>query len=98
MGISLVFNVQDLVEVKGTLPQNSQGINADLEPIVVPSTSKLEAEKVLESRVKKATRHQVYMEHLIKRRHNLDSEATWVANLDFNKLGIYKDLLSTGVK
>ena len=69
-----------------------------MKPIVVLSINKLEDERVLESRVKKATRHQVYMEHLIKRRHNLDSEATWVANLDFNKLGIYKDLLSTGVK
>ena len=57
----------------------------------------LDVEKVLDSRVKKNTRHKVYMEHLIKWKNKPDSEETWVANTNFKKMGIVDDILSTGV-
>ena len=79
LGISPIFNVQDLVKFKGPLAevsQNSQGVSTNLEPIVVPSPTKLEAKKILDLEVKKTTRHKVYMEQLIKWRHKPNSEAT----------------------
>lgn len=69
LGIFLIFNLQDLVQFKGILPTNatnSQGLQDDLEPIVVPSTNKLDVENILDSRVKKDTQNKVYMEHLFK--------------------------------
>ena len=97
LGISPSFNVQDLVEFKGKLPQSCHGFNTNLEPTVVPSSSKLEVEQVLDSRVKKVTKHQGYMEHLIKLKGKPNSEPTWVPKVYFNKVGIPQDLLSIGV-
>lgn len=95
--ISPILNVQDLVEFKATLPQNSQGVSTDLEPVVVPQTSKLEVEQVLDTKVKKEKRHQVCMEHLIKSKGKLESVETWVAEANFKKANIPQDLLSPGV-
>ena len=53
----------------------------------------MEVEKVLETRLKKATRHKVYFEHLIKWKGKPDLEATWVAKANFKKLNIPFDLL-----
>ena len=93
LGISPIFNVQDLLEFKGTLPQISPGIQEDIEPTAAPKVTKLEVEKLLDSRVKKTTRHKVYMEHLIKWKEKPVSEATWVAETDFKKVGIPLDLI-----
>lgn len=95
LGISPIFNVQDLVEFKGTLPQISPGIQEDLGPAAAPKVTKLEVEKLLDSRVKKTTRQKVYMEHLIKWKEKPVSEATWVAETDLKKVGIPLDLLQT---
>ena len=95
LGISPIFNVQDLVEFKGTLPQISPGIQEDIGPATTPKVTKLEAEKLLDSRVKKTTRHKVYMEHLIKWKEKLVSEATWVAKIEFKNFCIPLDLLQT---
>ena len=95
LGISPIFNVQDLVEFKGTLPQISLGIQEDIGPAAAPKVTKLEAEKLLDSRVKKTTGHKVYMEHLIKWKEKPVSKATWVAETEFKKVGIPLDLLQT---
>ena len=73
----------------------SFGVSTNLELEVVPTKSKLEGEQVLASRVKKETRHQVYMKHLIKWKKKPKLEATWVAEAYFKKVGIPQDLLST---
>ena len=64
---------------------------------MVSSPIKLEAQKVLEFRVKKATKHQLYMACLIKWRHKKNLEATWIAKEDFKNVGISKEILSIGV-
>lgn len=56
-----------------------------------------QAEKVLDSRVLKKTRQQVYMEHLVKWMHKPDFEATWVPESDFVKSGIDLFLVSSAV-
>lgn len=71
----------------------SPDVHDDLEPTLVPTNRKQEVEKVLDSRMKKSTRHKVYMEHLIKWKGNPTSEATWVAEIDFKRLGIPLDLI-----
>ena len=93
LGISPIFNVQDLVAYKGDSSQISLDVHEDLEPALAPTNNKLEVEKVLDSRLKKSTRHKVYMEHLIKWKGKPTSEATWVAEADFKKLGIPLDLI-----
>ena len=95
LGISPIFNVQDFLDFKGTLPHISPGIQEDIEPTATPKVTKLEVEKLLDSRVKKTTRHKVYMEHLIKWKEKPVSEATWVAETEFKKVGIPLDLLQT---
>ena len=74
-----------------------QVIRKDVKSNVLPPQVQLEAKKVLDSRVKKTTKHKVYMEHQIKWKHRLDLEATWTEIEDFNKLGITKEILSIGV-
>lgn len=95
LGISPIFNVQDLVAYKGDPSQISPNVHEDLEPASAPTNSKLEVEQVLDSRVKKTTRHKVYMEHLIKWKEKPVLEATWVAETKFKKVGIPLDLLQT---
>jgi hypothetical protein len=95
LGISPIFNVQDLVAYKGDPSQLSPDVHEDLELASTPTNNKLEVEKVLDSRVKKTTRHKVYMEHLIKWKEKPISEATWVAETEFKKVGIPLDLLQT---
>ena len=85
--------MKDLVAYKGDPSQISLDVHEDLEPASAPTNNKLEVEKVLDSRVKKSTRHKVYMEHLIKWKGKPTSEATWVAEADFKKLGIPLDLI-----
>ena len=48
---------------------------------------------MLDSRVKKSTRHKVYMEHLIKWKGKPTSEDTWVVEENFKRVGIPLDLI-----
>ena len=41
-------------------------VKEDTKEVDIPTKSKPQAERVLDSRVKKTTRHVIYMEHLIK--------------------------------
>lgn len=88
LGISLVFNVADLIRYKGPvtdLDQKSVDVLKDMSNIALPPKDKLQAERILESRVKKSTRHKEYMEHLIKWKEKPESEATWVDEAHFKK-------------
>ena len=78
---------------KGDSSQIILDVHKYLEPIATPSVSKLKAKKVLNSRVKKSTRHKVYMEHLIQWKGKPNLEATWVAKAYFKKIGIPLDLI-----
>ena len=54
MGISLVFNVADLIKDKGTVSdevQNSQEIFKDISNVPLPNQEKPHADQILESRV-----------------------------------------------
>lgn len=102
LSISPIFNVAkaNLIKFKEPLTKfymNNKGIGNDEEPNVLPPKMQLEAERLLDSRVKKVTRHKVYMKHLIRWKHKPKSEATWVAATNFKKLGIVEDILSTVV-
>ena len=88
--------MQDLVAYKGILPQIRLDVHIDLEPIAAPNINKLEVEKVLDSRVKKYTRHKVYMEHLIQWKGKKTLEATWVAEIEFKNVGIPLDMFPLG--
>ena len=79
--ISPIFNVQDLMAFKGTLPHINIDFWDDIEPTASPKVSKLEVEKVLDSRVKKSTRHKVYLEYLIQWKAKPIFEAIWVAKI-----------------
>ena len=79
LSISPIINVADLVKFKGPLiemDRNNKEVGKDVEPDVLPPKMQLEVDKVLGSRVKKTTRHKVYMEHLIKWKHKPKSKAT----------------------
>ena len=72
LSISPIINVVDLVKFKGPLTEmdrNNKEVGKDVEPNVLPPKMQLEVDKVLGSRIKKTTRHKVYMEHLIKWKH-----------------------------
>lgn len=62
LALSLVFNVQDLVQFKGPIAMTN-GLNPEgettLSDIPVPPVSKPQAEEILDSRVKWQTRHGV---------------------------------------
>ena len=55
---------------------------------------KPQVDQILDSRVKKKTRHDIYMEHLIKWRNQTESEATWIAESEFKKKGITTEFLN----
>ena len=93
---SHIFNVQELVSFKDTLPQISLGVQIDIEPTTTCSVSPLKIEQVLDSRVNKYTRHKIYMEHLIKWKRNKTIEATWVAKTEFKKVDIPLDMFPLG--
>ena len=65
LSISPIINVAELVKFKGPLiemDRNNKEVGKDVEPDVLPPKIQLEANKVLDSRVKKTTRNKVYME------------------------------------
>ena len=100
LAISLVFNFSDLIRFKGYISQ--QGIAPprvlqDLDTNAMPKKKLAKVEKLLESKVKKATSHQVYIEHLIKLKDQPKSEATWVDEGHFKKFGIDPTLLDPKV-
>ena len=100
LAISPVFNVADLIRFKGEISQQSAAppkVLQDLNTNAMPKKKLAKEEKVLESRVKKTTRHQVYMEHLIKWKDQLESKATWVEEGHFKKFGIDPTLLDPKV-
>lgn len=99
LALSLVFNVQDLVQFKGPIAMldgpNLEG-ETTLSNIPVPPISKPRVEQILDSRVKKQMRHDVYIKLLIKW-HNLpEVEATLVVESDFKRVGIDVALLPPG--
>lgn len=98
LAISPIFNIQDLVKYKGPNVMEEEHIievDKNIPEISIPLQTKPQAEKVLDSRVKKKTRHGIYMEHLVKWKNQPESEATWVAEHEFKKRGISQDLLNT---
>lgn len=100
LAISPVFNVADLVMYKGEIAgqtRNQAKVLQDLDVNTLPQVKKPIAEEILETRVKKSTRHQVYMEHLVKSADQLVSEATWVEERKFKKLGIHPALTSSPI-
>ena len=46
---------------------------------------KPQAKRVLDSRVKKKTRHDIFMEHLIKWKDQLEYKAAWIVESEFKK-------------
>lgn len=68
-------------------------MNRDVEELKVPNLIKPQAEKIMDSRVKKKTRHKIYMEHLVEWRKQLESEVTWIPESDFKKHGIIEEFL-----
>ena len=69
-----MFNVAHLIKFKrasATIDLGNAEVSKDVTTAVQPPRVELEVEKVLDSKVKKTTRHKVYMEHLIKWRHRL---------------------------
>lgn len=69
MALSPIFNVVDLVQYKGTLLEECSRlseVSQSLSDLPLPPTPRFQAEKVLDSRVLKKTRHTAYMEHLVK--------------------------------
>ena len=92
-----IFNVQDLVELKGTLLHSSPGTHDDIEPILAPIVSQFEVDNVFDSRVKTSTMHKLYKEHLFKWKGKPTLEATWVTKTEFKKVDIPLDMLPLGV-
>lgn len=79
MSISPIFNMNNLIKYKGPEMKDEQyntEVNRDVEELKVPDQIKPQVEKILDSRVKKKTRHKLYMEHLVKWRHQPKLEAT----------------------
>ena len=60
----------------------------------LPPKNQPQAERILNSSVKKKTRHDQYIGHLIKWEHLLEEKATWVFRSKFENLGIDITLLS----
>ena len=100
LAISPVFNIVDLIIFKREINQQSTTsprVLQDLDTNAMPKKKPTKEDKVLESRVKKATGHQVYMEHLIKWKDQPEFEATWVEEGHFKKFGIDPALLDPKV-
>lgn len=97
LAISPVFNVADLIMYKGEIAgqtENQAKVLQDLDVNALPQVKQPIAEEILESRVMKSNRHQVYMEHLVKWAGQPMSEATWVEERKFKNLGIDPALLT----
>lgn len=98
MGLSPIFNLEDLVSYKGPIPKKGHDLLAtmeDLKALNLPVTPKPKVEKILNSRVAKQTRTKTYMEYLVKWQGKADSEATWLQETEFKKLGINPDLIQS---
>ena len=79
LAISLMFNVANLIRFKGDISQQGTTppkVLQDIDTNVMPKKKPAKVEKVLEYRVKKATMHKFYMEHLIKWKDQVKYKAT----------------------
>lgn len=85
MSISPIFNMKDLIKYKGpnVIEEYSTNMDDDVEELGVPIPTKPQAERILDSRVKKRTRNKTYMEHLVKWENPPESKANWIAEGDF---------------
>ena len=91
IGLSHVFNVENLVLYKGSIPATDQSLTKvinEAEELQLPSISSPKAKKVLSSWVSKKIGHKTYWEYLIEWKGKEDAKATWVKETKFQKLGI----------
>ena len=98
LNISPIFNVQDLIVYRGPeMTESTQKIeiDRDVRNIKIQPQPKLQAERILDSRVKKTTRRRVYREYLVQWRGLPVAEATWLDEEEFRKKGISSALLLT---
>jgi hypothetical protein len=98
LDISPVFNVQDLIPYKGpVIPESIQQkeIEHDVQDIRIQPKTKLQAEKILDSRIQKTTRRRVYREYLVKWSGLPEAEATWLDEAKCRSHGIGSALLPT---
>lgn len=100
LSLSPIFNVSEMVAFRGQIPKEGDrvsNVHKSLSDVSFPPPSIPQAEKVLDSRVYKKTRHQVYMEHRINWKDKPLSEATWVHDSDFSNFGIPSSFIPQGV-
>lgn len=97
MRICTTFNVEDLVAYKGPTQSSTLAKDLELQDIVAtlpkPSTSKLQAEKILSFKVHKVMRNKIYMKNLVKWQGKIESEDMGVVEGDFKKKGIDLSLI-----
>ena len=80
-----------LIQQKGAIVKEGKQnleVGEVIQEFKIPLQPKPQAKKILDSKVKKKTRHGIYMEHLIKWKDKLESKATWITKSDFRKRGI----------
>ena len=94
--ISPIFNVEDMVSYKGPTPNLDQSlieVIQEVEKFQLPSILVKKVENILDSRIYKKTRHKFYWEYLFKWHGNRDEKATWIKEIEFQKLGIDSNLI-----
>lgn len=75
--------------------EHNTQVDKSVQEISIPIQTEPQAEKVIDSRVKKKIGNGIYMERLVKWKNHPESEAIWITENDFKKRGINQDLLNT---
>lgn len=100
LAISPIFNVCDLTPFRSIASDNNSLQEADDEQVEwlkdLPPSQTLQLEKVLDTKVVKQTRKNIYKEYLVKWRGLLDLDATWMDEQTIIKHGTtLQELLSS---
>ena len=98
IGISTIFNIPDLYPYKETETKLQEETTKDEIQILnwkeqMPKTVKKEVEVVLEKRVSKRTRGQVYFHYLLKWKGQLMEDASWITTTELQKYGVNPESL-----
>ncbi|XP_057851724.1 uncharacterized protein LOC131061888 [Cryptomeria japonica] len=99
IGLSPIFNVADLYPYKGSVDDVFVAGESDFQQDEsfkkISQPSMLEIESILDKRVIKHTRREVYYEYLVKWKHQPMEEATWMTKESIEKVGFQFESIAT---
>lgn len=93
IGISPIFNVADLYSYKETKTElQKEATEGEVKTLnqeeQMPKTAKKEVQIVMEKRVSKRTKGNIYFQYLVKWKGHLVEDASWMTTAELQKYGV----------